>query len=238
MERTRSGWERWPAIAGVAYIILHFLYFAVASVADPGSSARSLARDYTHNATQVTLGGTLQQALALVLLLFAISLRAHLRRGEREPRTLSSLILIAAVASAVLTFLGSACTLVLAHNVARLGDANLTFGLTQVWWATFLAADVMLGIMVLAASALALTTNLFSRWLGWLGILCGLALVGGCLAFYPTGAVMQGPADGIAYIGENLFVLWALGTSITILRGRRFARVERVPERATEHAMA
>ena len=85
VERIRAGWERWLAVTGLAYAILHFIYFAVANVIDPdpGGTVDSTASAFIQCPTQATLGGTLQQAVALVLLLFALSLRAYLRPGRR-----------------------------------------------------------------------------------------------------------------------------------------------------------
>lgn len=224
IERTRPGWERWLAVAGFAYVVLHFVYFAAASVVDPGASVRSVQHAFTHSSSQLTLSGSIEQAVALIFLLFAISLRAHLQAGDREPKTLSSLIVPAAFAGVVLSFVGSGCTFILAHNVAKLGDANLTYGLLSMWWATFVAYDVMVGIVVLAASVSGLTSRLFPRWLGWLGIVIGLAMAGGCLAFYPSGGVVNGTADGVIYIAENLLVIWAIAGAVVVLRGRRTAR--------------
>jgi magnesium-transporting ATPase (P-type) len=227
MERTEPIWERWLGVAGLAYVILHFLFLTHGS-AGPDESVRAVQSAFTRTPAQEMQAGVLFQVSSLVLLLFAMSLRGCLRRAEGEPKTLSSTVLGAAFAGTVLAFVGSAMLFVLEANVARLGDANLTYSLMLIWWATFLGDSLMLGVMALAASASALMTRALPRWVGWLGIACGLALIAGCLAFYPSGAVVQGPADSIAYIGEILFAVWSIATSVIILRGRGVARATEV----------
>jgi hypothetical protein len=141
--------------------------------------------------------------------------------AEQEPKTLSGVMLGAAFASTMLAFVGSACTFIIGATVARLGDANLTYALLQMWWAMLLSSTCMQGILVLAGSALGLMTRALPRWIGGLGLVCGLALTGGCLAYFPTGGVVEGPADAVAYIGENLLAIWAIAVAIVILRARR-----------------
>jgi hypothetical protein len=236
MERTRQGWERWLAVAGFAYVVVHFLFLTRG--VGPDASVRTVQRAFTQSPAQEMQVGLLYQVTMLLLLLFAVSLRAHLRPAEGEPKTLSAVVLGAAVAAGVLAIVGSALLFVLEANVARLGDANLTYSLLLVWWATFLGYSFMLGIMAIAASASGLISRTFPRWIGWLGIICGLALVGGCLAFYPSGAVVQGPADSIAYIGEILFAVWTIASSVVILRGPRALRALEPAEARAETALA
>jgi hypothetical protein len=231
MERTGPHWERSLGVAGIAFVVLHFLFLTHGS-ADPGQGARAVQSAFTRMPAQEMQAGVLYQVSALALLLFALSLRACLRRAEGESRTLSTVVLNAAFAGAVLAFVGSAMLFILEANVARLGDANLTYSLLLIWWATFFGYSFMLGVMALAASASALMTRALPRWVGWLGIACGLALTAGCLAFYPSGAAVEGPADSVAYIGEILFAIWSIATSVVILRGRSVARsaeVTRLP---------
>ena len=236
-ERTRPGWERWLAIAGIAYAVVHFLFLTHGS-AGPDQSVGAVQRAFTHGASTEMQTGLLYQVSILLVLLFALSLRAHLRLAEGEPKTLSSLVLGAASVSIALGLVGSAMLFVLEANVARLGDANLTYSLLQIWWATFIAYSLMLGIMAVGASASGLINRSFPRWIGVLGVVSGLALAAGCLAFYPSGAVVQGPADGVAYIGEILFAVWAIASSVVILRGRRAARATEGAELRVESALA
>src|SRR5947209_16126419 len=126
MERTQPRWERWLAVAGIAYVVLHFLFLTHGGTG-PEQSIGAVQRAFTDAPAQEMQSGVLYQVSALVLLLFAISLRAHLRPAEGEPRTLSTVVLGAA----------------------------------------------------LAASASALVTGTLPRWIGGLGVVCGLALVGG-----------------------------------------------------------
>lgn len=229
MERTRFGWERWLAVAGIGYVVAHFVFLTSGS-AGPDLGVSAVQRAFAHSATTEMRAGLVYQVSALLLLLFAVSLRAHLRPAESEPKTLSSVVLGTAFASVVLAFVGSAMLFVAESSVAKLGDANLTYSLMQVWWATLIGYLLLLGIVAIAASASALITRMFPRWIGLLGIVCGLVLAGGCLAFYPSGAVVQGPADSAAYLGEILFAVWAIAASITILRGRRIAQSREVSE--------
>ena len=220
MERTGLIWERWLGVAGIVYVVLHFLFLTRGSTG-PDASVRAVQSAFTHSPTQEMQAGLLYQVSALVLLLFAVGIRGYLRRAEGEPNTLSAVVLGAAFAAAVLAFVGSAMLFVLEANVAKLGDANLTYSLLLIWWATFFGYTNMLGVMSLAASGLGLITRMFPRWISWLGIASGLALIGGCLAFYPSGAAIEGPADSVAYIGEILFAVWSVASGIVILRGDR-----------------
>ena len=221
MERISSGWERLLAPAGFVYIVLHFIFLTLGS--GPDATVRAVQSEFLRSPRLGMQRGTLFEVGALVLLLFAVSLWAHLRPAEAEPKTLSTLVLGTAFAALVLAFVGSAMLFVLEASVAPLRDATLTYSLLIVWWACFIGYSLLLGIMALAASTSALLTRGLPRWLGWLGMAAGLTLTGGCLAFYPSGAVVQGPADGVAYIGEILFVVWLAAAAIVVLRGRRVA---------------
>lgn len=184
-------WERWSPIAGLLYVVLFVV--AIVTTPDTGETNREILEHYA-------VEGNRRNDIILTFLLATAALAfvwfvSHLRTlfGEAAPAsTLPTLVLAAGVASAAL----------LAVAAVTFGSISFTYGegdfeldpdtarlVGSIGYGVFVASMWMAGLLVLAASLLALRTRLLPVWLAWLGILVVVALVF-AFAFFPVFALL------------------------------------------------
>jgi hypothetical protein len=87
------------------------------------------------------------------------------------------------------------------------------------------AGSVGLAVLVLATSVLVFRTRVFPTWVGWLGVLDGIAFLVASYAVATT-------SDTIAAFGFASFILWAiwlLALSVIMFRGHEATAVSAAP---------
>jgi hypothetical protein len=78
-----------------------------------------------------------------------------------------------------------------------------------------------IAVLVFATSALVFRTHVFPVWLGWIGVLDGIA-------FLVAGYAIATTSDGIATVGFVSFIVWAIwliATSVIMFRTKEPAPV-------------
>lgn len=178
-------WERRAAIGGIVFVVLWIVSAILTSGApDAGSSNADIASYYADGGERGKLSGA-GYALAfggIFFLWFLGSLRTLLRRAEGEPARLSALAFGGGVAMIAMFFVGSALKAGPAGAFDYADNLRLDPELVKVldsisFW--LLSQGAMAGgVMVGAASVLALRTRLLPRWFGWAGlVVAGLAFL-------------------------------------------------------------
>ena len=213
------------ALAGT---ILYFLeWAAIAFLADIptdrlGQDSTAIVEAYSGEARATALAAGWFSVVLLGRVLFVVALRKAFRDSGRESTLLDFAVgaMIMSVAVEVVSFSLPAAAAFLAENGA---DSSAVVALDSAGSMAFLLVFAPIGVSVLAGAAAMITTRLFKRWLGWLGVVAGvLAIVGGILAgaalgddgsFHDWGAQ---PTE----IGVGLFWIWMITTSAILWRRR------------------
>jgi hypothetical protein len=191
------GWARAAGAAGIASVVLVVAGRVVAgSVPQVTASAHTIVSYYAKRSHwQRQEAGLVLGALSMVFFLWFLGgLRARLRAGERAGAPLSSVVLAAGVAFAVLYAALSTMRGVIAFALdgshafrAAALDPQLVRSLEEARSLFFVHALVAGAVLIAASSLLAVRTGVLARWLGVGGLaVAALVLVG---AFVASGVV-------------------------------------------------
>ena len=142
----------------------------------------------------------------IILLWFLVGLPLLLRRHEGEVPLRSTVAMLSGVLVAAFVVLSSASQAG-AHRSSELDDAQLAFaydldqiGFTNIW--------LPMGSFSFACGWLMVTTASFPRWLGWWGMVAGVAL----------GLSQMVWETGLGWIPYIAFWLWLLTTCVLLVR--------------------
>jgi hypothetical protein len=196
------GWQRWWPVAGIVYVVL-FVVVAFFAVGDTGNSAVDTARILPTHHTRLGFGLWLVVVAVGFLLFFMAGLRDVVRAAAPEQSILSTLTFAPAVAAAAL-IPGSVAILVGGaqggHEAHGLSPQLAAFVL-DAQYPFLVAAYMLLGLALAAASVALLGRRVLPGWLCWAGIVTGvLQLI--AFMFFPMGLVL----------------LWLIAAAIYLMR--------------------
>ncbi len=196
-------WERWSALAGVLFVALFAVAFALSANSDdnPTELANSLAD--SRNRTQQFVAWFLFIAAALAFLSFLGTLRDMLVRAEGGPGTLSSLVFGPGLVFTGLYVAGISmftAPAALAGESKYKLDPNTAEMFSDAGYLLLVAGVIVAAIMVLSASTAALRTGVLPAWLGWVGLIVAIAML-----------------FAIFFVPILVFVGWVLVVSLVML---------------------
>lgn len=172
---TTFRWERFGALAGIAYVVLFLITFAV-SGEGAGDTNAEITEYYADggNRDRDISGYFLLVAAALMFLWFLAYLRVRLLRAEAEPGRLSALAFGSGVASAVLLMAAAAVFITPAGTVENAEsdfvlDPNTVQIIGSLGYGLFVASVMVASLLVFATSLLAVRLLAFPRWMGYAG---------------------------------------------------------------------
>ena len=206
---TRTSIERTIGVTGIVGMVLLFAATIVAAMNEPELDAGTAeAADFIRSLD--TWWVTPVEAVAdigmMVLLWFMVGLALLLRRHEGDMPVRSTMALLSGVIGAGFVILDAGYQAG-ANRSSELDDAQLAFaydldqiGFTNLW--------LPLGTFAFACGWLIVTTAALPRWLGWWGVVAGIAL-GFAQMVWETGA------GWVPYIA---FWLWLLTTCVLLVR--------------------
>src|SRR4051794_21505931 len=174
-------WERLAPLTGLVFVVITALVFAIGG-STPGNhdTAQEVQSFYgDHHDKQMALAFIL--ALSIPFLLFFVStLRYELRRAGGTGQLAN-----AAFAGGVLAAAGFGILAFVHFALANAADSAKTIGTTQVLNvldnSDFIPVAAGVGMLVLASGLSAVRHGGVPKWLGWVGIVIGIA------SFTPAG---------------------------------------------------
>lgn len=199
-------WESWLPVSGIVFVALVLIAILIAGDG-PGDTNREIVEYYEDDGNRNTQFTTfvLLGLGALSFLAFLASLRTALRRAEGEPGTFSAFSFAAGVTSAALLLAANASFVSIAESTGdddfRL-DPNLARLTENIGYTLFVSSLAAAGLMIAAASIVAIRTRVFPAWLTWVGLVIALALV----------------AVGFAFVPLFGLLAWVLVVSVLLLR--------------------
>ena len=199
---TRTSWERWAALAGLAFVVLYVAAFALGI--EVGNSDREILDYYGnsgHRAKEVVAFFLIAGA-ALAFVLFASGLRSLIARAEQLPATLAALTWAGGTACAVLVLAGNAVSRATAFTAMSDDfklDPNTRRVVEDVGFLLFVSGALAAILLVVAVSLAALRLGVLPRWLGWAG--------------FPVAALLP---LAIGFVGFLVFIAWVLTVSAAL----------------------
>lgn len=225
--------ERITAGSGIGMVVV--IIAAVSTIANPQlTDPLSRISDlYVTHRNRALLNVTLFLLWAVPVLIFGAGLGRVRRRPAAETRLLSMTGYGGAIATAVWVMLFGAvnATLALVAGQASPSEIKLLVALEYVVdQLTFLT----LGIFVGAASLAMLSAQDFPKWMGWVGVVSGaLFLASNISMLDPAGPI--GNAGGLGMVALLLLVVWAVATSVSLLRRPVSSTDLKAPSPSREH---
>lgn len=198
-------WDRLAPLTGVLFgvIVVVAVFTNSSETPKASASASKVVAYYTEHRSEVETSGILFALAFLVLVLFAGALRSYLRRTAAA-EGLGALVLAGAVLMAAGALAGTGVEYGLAHNVHDLSNETaktLNFVSSELFLPVLAGGflfGVCSGLAILRGAAL-------PRWLGWVAIVIGIA-------------VLIPPASFPALLA---FVIWSIVVAILMyLRSR------------------
>jgi hypothetical protein len=199
-----STWERIAPLTGVIAVVIIVLVFAIGGSTPGDHDTAAKVRDFygAHHNKHMTLSFILILSLPF-LLFFASILRYDLRRAGGTGQLAN-----AAFAGGVLGATGIGVLSVVHLALADAADSTKTIGTTQVLNVLdnndFLPMAAGLAVLVLGAGLSAIRHGGLPKWLGWAGVVIGVA--------------MFTPAGFFAFLLSGIWILIA-SVLLTLARG-------------------
>jgi len=189
-----SKWERYGALGGILFVVLVIVSGAVAGGNAMTSDSPAKILKYFHDhQSGIKIGAFLSVLATVPIIWWAGSLWARLHRsGDREFR-----LALIAVLGLLIGGVESKFFVVLSQ----------TFGAGGL---------VGLAVLVFATSVAVFRHHAFPTWVGWLGVVDGLA-------FLVAGYTIATTNNGIGGVSFGAFILWAIwliATSVVMFRAK------------------
>lgn len=176
---------RWSPLAGLVFVVLWIIAFAVTSGSPDSGDADTKIIDYYANSghrTRDIVGLFLVLAASLFFIWFLAALRSRLAAAEGGVGALTSSAFGAGIATTVLWFSGIA--LFVSPSLARSDtskfvlNANTYRMLNDAGFALWFGGTTIAAVTVVATAVLSLRAGVLPKWLAWLSfVVAGTLLV-------------------------------------------------------------
>jgi hypothetical protein len=210
------GRERSMLLAGTVGVVLLVLSFSLPGQIHGNESASEVVSLLVDNRTAVLTGIGLQIASNILSFIFLVGLTRILRRGEKEPASLSTPAFTAGAIGGALVIVTNTMLASITATIApqlQQSDPNLVWALVQVYKSVSYSQDLFFGLFVLATSLVLIRSARGPRWIGWFGLLPGILWV---LATF-TVVDPEGILGLAGLFGALLVLLWLLLLSLFLL---------------------
>ncbi len=214
----RPGWERWGALAGVAYVVLAIaaIVVGVASgtpVTTLGSSADEVARAYDGTAgTGVWVGFYAQLVAFLLLIVFVVRLAAAVRGAAGGGDAAGAVVLVAGGVLVALYVVSVAIRAALVHRAGPDLDPSVAAVVSDAGVGLYVASWAVQAALLAAVASVARRPGPFAGWVG---------RVAAPLAAAQLAAVALATSEVAELLTSVGFTVWLLAAAIVLVRSER-----------------
>jgi hypothetical protein len=196
-------WERYGAAAGLVFVILVLVASFLPGESPPAVDDRAvtIAKYFHGHSGAIQAAAFLSGLAGVAFLWFLGSLWSRLRRPD-ETRRLATIAAGGGVVTLGLVLVGFAMNATIALRLTSLGllGARFFYTLSTV---VIGMASFSLAVLVIATSVAAIRTKVFPVWLGWVGVVLGLAWV-------VAGLGVATDNSAIFALGFIVFLVWLI----------------------------
>jgi hypothetical protein len=210
----KAMWDKIAAAGGIIGVIL--LIIGVVIMGQPpdiDADATTVADFFTDNRDQV-LWGTFIQGLGVISFIWFIGALGAAMRDAGEGR----LAAVMGIAFAITFSIGAVAALTrgaLAFSVAEAADPGISLSFYRMGGYLDTAGNLIGSAFFIAVGGAVVRTGLIPKWWGWASGLAGLWLIISSTAWARDG--FWSP-DGAGFVSFVVFLVWALVTSILLVR--------------------
>jgi hypothetical protein len=176
------GWDRWPSLFGVVFVILGGLRLWVIGGDVPAVDApgRDVIAFYDENAGRETAASVVALVAAIFLVLFAAHVRRIIVAAEGTPGYFAAVFFAGAIILATAIAAGEALHGVLAFDSTELTPAAAE-AINALDRQFFFPTALGFAVFLLGAGLAIVRLRLLPAWFGWIGIVLAL------ITFTPAG---------------------------------------------------
>ena len=212
-------WWRLGGLLGVAFIVVWLPAFLSKGTTpvfdDPIDEIRAFWQD--HGLRYLLAQYVVLLAAMVLLLPYMVAFTSMLGRAEGGARLWSRVSLIGGVCFIVTELAAGAAWAALAFGADTLSDDGM-LTLMYLDVGAYQVPGFGFGVFVAAASLVIATTGALPRWLGYVGLPLGVALLLSPLNI--TDDSSEGFFDWVTFLGFLLTNVWILATAVTMARRR------------------
>jgi hypothetical protein len=201
-------WERYGALGGIVFVVMVVATIVISGSSPMASDSPAKILKYFHdNQDGIKVASFVSALAAVPILLWAGSLWARLHRSGDTQFRLAIIAVLGLLLGGTgnLTQTALNATVVLELKNVGANEAKFFFVLAQGFNA---AGAIGLAVLVLAPSLAVFRFRAFPVWVGWIGVLDGIA-------FLIAGYSLATTGDAIGAFGFAAFILWAIWIIIT-----------------------
>ena len=212
---TSMDWERWARAAGIAFVVLIVVAFAVFGEQPKlDASADEVASFYDDDGGRVLTAVPIF-ALALVAFVWFVGAIANALRESGHGRIAANTLVLAAVYVAV-QFIVGAITAALSVSVAAAGDAGTVRALNAISWSLDTLNSFVVAAFIAAVTVGLRRAALVPAWHGWLGLAAAVIVVLRGTNWATDG--FWSPSGEYSWIVIAAGLVWTLTTSVLLFR--------------------
>ena len=218
--------QRWSAASGLIFAVLFIVWLILYGALEPaGGQPRPsdvvIRTSVMEGDRRLHLAHFCVGLAAISFLWFLGSLRAVLRRAEREPGMLSEIAFAGGVVTAILMLVAGSFLPGLADVLRRGGtlDPQVAGAFYDLAGAVFSLTPFTVVALVGPTSIVVLRSRVLPTWIGWAGGVIVLLLLTGAASIDLTYG-WEDPLWFMGILGMMLWVVWVVAVSLVLLLGR------------------
>ena len=195
----------------LAHVLLVFVGIALMQPGLIQDGVDDITRAYGHEVARPVAGGVLELLAFVILLPTMVYLSGILGTRTEVGRLAAQTGVLAGVGYVALSFAPGFSGAATAMHLVQSGlDVETAYALNSLRVYSYIVSLMLLGAHALCLAVAAWQDHTHTRWVGWGGLVTGLALV----ASVPLGAVH------LHDYGTLVWLVWWVGLAVLLLRGR------------------
>lgn len=221
MHLLKTPW-RICGVAGILFVTLSLVASGVNGLPPSFNQEKAVMPAWFSMNGQSYLTGHFLAGLALLLFYFPFfaGFCERLREAEGTPAIWSRVVWAGALMSPAAGFVAGASIVGIAFLGGSVAPDVARFGIAANFYAG-IVSGALNGVAMVAGAIAILNTRVFWRWLGWAGVLIGLAAISGLAAIVENKP--NGLFANVNSVASMAYFLWIAAVSVELIRARRSA---------------
>jgi len=210
-----SKWARYGALGGIVFVVLVVASGAAGGNSQASDSPAKILKYLHDHQDGIKIAAFLSVLATVAIIWWAGSLWARLHHsGDRDFRLAVIALLGLLIGGAGnLTQTGITAALAIELNRVTANESKFFVVLSQAFGA---GGSIGIAVLVFATSVATFRYHAFPTWVGWLGVVDGLAFLVGGYSIATTNSAI----GGVGFAAFILWAIWLIATSVVMFRAK------------------
>jgi hypothetical protein len=207
--------SRYAGAAGIVFVAM-LIAASIASPFVPGDqSAGTLVSKITATRAGTLVGVDLQFAGVIVFFVYLAGVYQIMRRSD-DRSWLAPATLVTGITTGATVVLAQSVLGTLAAYVVGSATAETVRAMYAVYAGMYQGSDIFLVLFLLSGAAASVGAGVYPRWIGFVALVSSVLILVGAFSY----AVPSSPLSLVDLLGILLFLVFMLGSSVVLIRGR------------------